>query len=255
MVHRLAILPVGIVLILTACASSPDPPSTDGEETVAWARSMLDRGKNSAAVDELEKLVLNYPDKDFSDEAQFLLGKAHMAMKEYILAENAFRMLLSSYPGSRYREEAELGIALCYVRQAPKYQLDQTATLSGVRSLEMFIEDHPGSALIPDALSELRECKDRLARKILDAGRFYLKRGRLNSARVYFDQVREEYPDTRSALMSRFFAAKCYEKEGDSAKAALGYSTLLGEIGDDDQLREELVESLSSVREELDGDG
>ncbi len=204
MTHRLTAICAGIVLILAACASSPDPPSIEGKETVAWARSMLDRGKNNVAADELEKLVLNFPDKDFSDEAQFLLGKAHIAMKEYILAENAFRMLLNSYPGSRYRDDAEFGIAICYVRQAPKYQLDQTATLSGVRTLEMFIEDHPGSALISDALGELRECKDRLARKILDAGKFYLKRGRANSARVYFDRVREEHPDTRSALVARF---------------------------------------------------
>lgn len=243
-----------LLLWLGACASSPDPPQIQGSETVAWAQAVMARGHHRAAAVELEKLVLNYPDRDFSDEAQYLLGQAHMEMREYILAENAFRMLLSSYPGSSFREQAELGIALCYTRQAPKHQLDQSATHSAVRAFERFLEDHPGSPYVPVALEELRKCRERLAEKLLEAGVFYLGRGRVKSAKIYLEQVRDEYPDTRMAVESRYYLAKCIEKEGDHQRAALGYSTLLSELDDDDPLRSELSESLSKVRKKLAGD-
>ena len=225
-----------------------------GPETIDWARAVMRQGHHKAAARELEKLVLNYPDREFSDEAQFLLGQAHTALKEYILAENAFRLLLSSYPGSAFRVEAELGIALCYVRQAPKHQLDQSATKSAVRALERFVEDHPGSPLIPTALAELRNCRERLALKLLDAGVFYLGRGRIASAKIYLEEVRDDYPDTRSSLEARYHLARCMEKEGDYARAALGYSTLLSELEDEDPLREKLADSLASVRKKLEPD-
>jgi outer membrane assembly lipoprotein YfiO len=243
-----------LLLWLGACGSSPDPPQLQGPETVAWAQSVMARGHNKAAAAELEKLVLNYPDREFSDEAQYLLGQAHMEMREYILAENAFRLLLSSYPGSSFREQAELGIALCYAKQAPQYQLDQSATHSAVRAFERFIEDHPGSPYLSVALEELRRCRERQAEKLLKAGIFYLRRGRVESAKIYLDQVRDEYPDTRMAVESRYYVAKCIEKEGDNHRAALGYSTLLSELDDDDPLRGELAESLSKVRKKLSSD-
>ena len=216
---------------------------------------MLSKGQYRVAADELEKLVLNFPDKEWSDEAQFLLGTAHMEMEEYILAENAFRILLASYPSSNYVDDAEFGIALSLAERAPNYRLDQTATESAIRALERFIEDYPSSELIPAARSELTDCKERFARKLLRAARHYLKRRRVKSARIYLEEIIERYPDSRSALQARLYLAECEERIGELQEAALGLADLLQDLKDDDPLAEEVAAKLSDIREKIEKEG
>ncbi len=239
------------LVYLVSCGSTPQPPAGDGAETVEWARSIMTSGHYRAAADELDKLVLNFPDREFSGEAQYLLGEAHMAMKEFILAESAFRMLLNSYPGSPYRDDAELGIAICFARQASRYQLDQTATGSAVRALERFMEDNPRSPLLPTARAELYDCRERLALKLLDTARHYFKRKRYDSARLYLDEVRATYPSTKSAIEARFLEAKCEEKQGELERAAVEYAELLDALDENDPLSEEVAKSLREIRKKL----
>ena len=237
--------------LLVACGSAPDPPAQAGAETVLWAKRMIATGHQRVAADELEKLVLNFPDTDWADEAQYLLGTAHMKMREYILAENAFRMLLSSYPGSEYVDDAEFGIALSLSELAPDYRLDQSDTQSAIRAFERFIEDYPSSDLIPAARTELLECRERLARKLLRAARHYLKRHRVKSARIYLEEIRERYPQTQSALQARFYEAECDERAGELRDAAIGLADLLQDLDDDDPLSEKAEAKLSDIRETL----
>ncbi|MBN1426128.1 outer membrane protein assembly factor BamD [Candidatus Fermentibacteria bacterium] len=236
------------IALIAGCASAPKPPSKDGAEIVAWAKAMLAREHYRAVVNELERLVLNFPDQPFSDEAQFLLGEAHMGLNEYILAENAYRLLIDSYPGSQYRDDAELAIAMCYSRQTTNHRLDQSSTVLAERALVQFIEDHPGTPLIPHALQELRLVRERLARKLLEAARFYLRRGRIDSARVYLDQIEQRYPDSTAALEARYLRGRCHEKEGNLHEAAQEYVSLLDDLPQSDSLRTEVVRRLADVR-------
>jgi outer membrane assembly lipoprotein YfiO len=235
------------------CSSAPDPPVSGGAETVAWAKALIAKGQYRPVVDQLERLVLNFPDREFSDEAQFLLGEAHMGLKEYILAESAFRMLIDGYPGSSYRDDAELAIAICYVRQTPNHHLDQSGTVSAERALQQFIEDHSNSPLVPQAMEELREVRERLALKLLDSARFYFKRGKVDAARIYLSQIEERFPGTRTALEARYVRGQCDEKEGDLQGAVREFTALLDELPAVDPLRDEILEHLSGVRSELEG--
>lgn len=236
------------IALAGGCASAPKPPSTAGTDVVAWAKAMLARDQFRAVVSELERLVLNFPDQPFSDEAQFLLAEAHMGLEEYILAESAYRLLVDSYPGSPYRDDAELAMAMCYARQTTNHHLDQSATLSAERALVQFIEDHPGNPLLPRARDELRTVRERLARKLLDAARFYLRRGRIDSARVYLAQIEQRYPDSATALEARYLRGRCHEKKGDLREAAQEYVSLLDDLPQSDSLRDEVLRRLADVR-------
>jgi len=220
---------------------------------VAWAKALLAKGHYRPVVDQLERLVLNFPDREFSDEAQFLLGEAHRGLDEYILAESAYRMLIEGYPGSSYRDDAELAIAVCYSRQATNHRLDQSGTLSAERALQQFIEDYPSSPLVPSAMEELRSVRERLALKLLDSARFYYRRGKVKAARIYLDQIEERYPSSRTALEARYLQGRCDEKEGDLQGAIRKFTALLDELPTVDPLRDEILEHLSGVRRELEG--
>jgi outer membrane assembly lipoprotein YfiO len=210
-------------------------------------------GHYRPAAEELERLVLNFPDQGFSDQAQFLLGEAHMGLGEYLVAESAFRMLIDSYPASQFRDDAELAIALCYARQSVNHRLDQSSTVAAERALEQFVEDHPNGLLVPRAQQELRHVRERLSLKLLDSARFYLKRGRTEAARVYADQIMERYPSSHAALEARFLRGRCAEKDGNAQEAAIEYAALLEDLPAADPLRNEALERLSEIRSKLDG--
>lgn len=248
-----AALLAAATLIAAGCASTPDPPASSGADTIAWAKRLLAAGEYRPVIEELERLVLNYPDREFSDEAHYLLGEAHMGQKEYLLAESAFRMVIDGYPGSSYRDDAQLAIAICYARQAPNHRLDQTSTVSAERELERFIEDYPSSPLVPQAMEELGAVRERLASKLLDAARFYLKRGRIQAAQVYINQVEARYPTSRAAVEARYLRGRCLEKQGSLQEAAKEFGDLLDALPQNDPLREEVLARLSGVRAKLAG--
>ncbi len=249
-----AIVLLGLVGVLR-CTSAPSIPAQAGEDTVAWARGALAAGHYRAVVRELERLVLNYPDRPFSDEAQYLLGEAHMGLEEYILAEDAFRMVLDAYPASPWRDDAELGIARALARRVKNRRLDQSSTVSAERALQRFLEDHPSSPLVPEARRELREVQERLAQKLLDSARFYFRRGKTVSARIYLSQVIERYPSSRGALEARFLRGQAAEREGDLGSAANEYQALLDDLPPGDGLRERVMDRLRMLRRKAEGAG
>ncbi len=65
----------------------------------------------------------------------------------------------------------------------------------------------------------MAEVRTRLATKLADAGRLYLKLRLPGPARVYFRRVLNEYADTAAAGEARFGLALCEAQQGRRAAA------------------------------------
>jgi outer membrane protein assembly factor BamD len=216
----------GSLLVVVACASTP-PVATDAVSQYEIASRLIAEGEPKAAAVEYQKLLYNYPESVWADEAQMGLAEAYYQSEQYILAEAAYRRLIELHPSGQLAPKAQAMIGLSLLQRARKAELDQEMTWRAKSHLERFLQSHPDHPSSQEAREGLAECLDRLAEKDFKNGRFYLKIGRMDAARRYFERVLRDYPDTRWAAEALFGRAESWRHEGDTDAAVADYHLLI----------------------------
>ncbi len=215
-----------VLLVLAACASTP-PQARDASSQYELAQQLLDDREFDKAIVEFQKLLFNYPESVWADEAQMGLGKAYFESGQYLLAEMAYKRVLELYPDKPAAPEADAMIGLALLERTRKAGLDQEMTWRAKSHLERFLRTYPDHSSAPKVREALVECLDRLAEKDYKNGRFYLKIGRPDAARRYFERVLTDYPGTHWAAEALLGRAECNRHEGDLDAALRDYKMLV----------------------------
>lgn len=137
------------------------------------------------------------PQGRWADAALLGLGQCAEALFDYDLAIKKYKELLSKYPRSELRAEAESHIAACINRREPKPNKTETDSEEARARLEAAREDEKLGDLDLDmvALEENEKLlTNRLAEKRYDQAIFYQKNGHYRAAEVYFELIKQRYP-------------------------------------------------------------
>ena len=83
-------------------------PKDPGNDRVLYqlARAHEQGGELEVALKTLDRLVQEYPDTKFHDEAQFRRGEMLFATRDYVKAEKAFSTVLNDYSRNLYHERS-----------------------------------------------------------------------------------------------------------------------------------------------------
>lgn len=216
-----------LLLIAFGCKSYNVRPDLSAEDRFSLAKRMYKNEDFFDAKNQFKIITLNNPGATFVDEAQYYLADCHLHLKEYILAADEFSRLTRLYPRSQWVDDAQFKTAYCEFKLSPKPALDQTYTVKAVESLQRFIEDYPGSDLIPEAERLLKTCRRKLAQKEYKAGALYRKLGDHNGAFVYFDSVTNHYYDTKFAEPATYWKGESLFKLKRMSEARQAFEDLL----------------------------
>lgn len=179
-------------------------PAASAEALFARAKEHFDRRKYIDAMEGFKDVVYNHPGTRLAAEATFFLGECYYRTKDYQAAVDEYTRLLDDYPSSNFVDRAQYMIASAYFKQSPHYALDQKETTERARTaIEKFLDAYPQSPLVPEARELKKKIEEKLAHKEYDAGRLYLKMKNIKSARIYFNYVLTNYPETIWAAKSR----------------------------------------------------
>lgn len=155
-------------------------------------------------------------------------------------AQYKYRDFINRYPTSEFADYAMLRIAMCSFKQMERPDRDQAKTREALEKFDDMLRAHPKSALRPEAEARRQDTLNRLARHEHMVARFYIKRGshasavqRLNylidtyanyddragafydlgtalthlgrhgEARLYFERVLTEFPDSEYAQSAK----------------------------------------------------
>jgi outer membrane protein assembly factor BamD len=171
------------------------------------------------AVEILEGFIRANPGASLIPQAKMRLGDARYEMDDFALARAEYEDIVRDYPSSPFVEEARWKIVRCWYASVHAYDRDPTETEQTVQLAELFLRDFASSKYAPEAQKVLADCRDRLARREFETGRFYEKRRRPRSALIQYQFVANHYAETiwgRKALL-RLGEIHRERKENDQA--------------------------------------
>jgi len=165
---------------------------------------VLIRGSNfDKAIETYRQVINNQPFSDLSAEAQYRIGLCYMKLELYEEASTEFQKVIDYYPSSKWTAEAACGTAQCKYNQILPSEYDKTAIDDAILKFQYFLRNHPDSARAEEARAKLSELKELAAEHEFKIGMYYHRFLKYESARMYFNAITRDYPETQWAQKAR----------------------------------------------------
>ncbi len=84
------------------------------EESYSEAFNLLKLGKHDLSVSKFRSFLVNHPSSQYADNAQYWLGEAFYAKRDFAAAVREYKLLLSEYPDSGKTSHAQLKLGYSY---------------------------------------------------------------------------------------------------------------------------------------------
>ena len=224
-------------LIITSC-SSTKPEEVDLQKQFDRAMNYLEKKRYMRAQEEFNSVAIRGLHTDLGDDAQFYLGESYFLNKEYILAIAEYDRLIRRMGFSEYVQKARWRICQCYVEQSPKYYHEQSSTERALSKLQEFLDDYPNTEFHEEALTTITNMRNKLATKLYESGRLYVKMEEYASAIITYEDLLANYYDTELVDDAHLQIVKCHALAGEIEKAVDYLANNRKQFSNDDQLAE-----------------
>ncbi len=205
-------------LIITSC-SSTKPVDEDLQVQYDRAMNFLEKKRYLRAQEDFNNVAIRGLHTDLGDDAQYYLGESYFLNKEYVLAISEYDRLIRRMGFSEFVQKARWRICQCYVEQSPKYYHEQSSTERALSKLQEFLDDYPNSEYHEEALETITEMRNKLATKLYESARLYIKMEEYESAIITYEDLLTTYYDTEWVDDAHFQIVKCHTLSGDFDKA------------------------------------
>ncbi|MBD3392133.1 MAG: outer membrane protein assembly factor BamD [Chitinivibrionales bacterium] len=171
------------------------------------------------------------------DSILYYLGMAHLQSRSANEAKLEFERLINDFPNSPFAEEAAFRIGHCSYLSSNPPARDQSTTRDAIRELTNFLDRHPESALADSAKKYLHKSREKLAEKAFNTARFYEKIDKYEAAVVYYRALIDEYPESEYVMESRLATARCLARVARAVEARDELTAILAEEPDEETAR------------------
>jgi len=235
---------LALAVLVGACASggAKKPPTGTPEPD----KFLFDRGSENlgrkrwiVAREYFRQLVDSYPQSKYRADAKLGIGDTYMgerSAESYVLAINEFREFLNFYPTSPRAHYAQFKLAMAHFNQMRSPMRDQTETRDAIRELQAYITKYPGQELIGEAKQKLREAKDRLDEWDLGVAEHYYRIKWYPGAVGRLEPLIKNDPEFTGRDKAYYLLASSYEKVKQPARALPYYERIVNEFDRSDYL-------------------
>ncbi len=182
----------------------------------------------------LKKLLKDYPESAYADDALFEEGRTWVMLQRYDEAIEAYKQMPYSYPNSKYASKSLLNAGLAYYN---KGELDNASV-----TYKQVVDDYPGTEDARSAMLALKnisieqnsvhdyiayakekgaadmEVQEQDSLNFLAAEKLYIG-GKYEQAISAFEAYSKQFPKGVYILESYFYMADAYMQTGNSARA------------------------------------
>jgi len=174
----------------------------------------LDKKNYSIAVKHFDAIQQNYPYSSWATNAQLMEGFTEYRRNNYTEAISQLDRFIALHPASKDVSYAYYLRALCYYEQIADISRDQKGTQEAMGALQEVVNRFPDSAYARDARLKVDLCRDHLAGKEMDIGRYYEKQHFYAAAIGRFQRVVDDFQTTNHVAEALSRLTEIYLKLG-----------------------------------------
>lgn len=149
-----------------------------------------------SAIHMFEKIIEHNPKGPFAADAQIKIADCYLKLKKFDSAIENYEKLIENYRDSAWVGYAKFQIPLCKMederRQARNYGLLSEAE----DGFEDYIANNPRGPLVEDSQKRIREIHTAKGEREFNVAEFYLRRKKPKAAKVYYELVINDFPET-----------------------------------------------------------
>jgi outer membrane protein assembly factor BamD len=201
----------------------------------------LNRRRWLVAREFFRELIDTYPQSRYRADAKLGIGDTYLgeaSAESYVLALNEFREFLAFYPTHDRVDYAQYKLGMTHFYQMSGADRDQTETREAIRELTLFVERNPSSALLDEGKQRLREAKDRLSQYEYNVGYHYFRSRWYPGAVDRFKVLLERDPEFTRRDSVYFYLGESFIKVGRPAEALPYFDRLVKEFEQSEHLVE-----------------
>ncbi|MDE2027637.1 MAG: outer membrane protein assembly factor BamD [Candidatus Omnitrophica bacterium] len=159
-----------------------------------WAQVAL--GSDDRVIEILNKVIKNAPYGKYAAISEYKIGLYYKEKGQYQDARDEFEKTMNDYPNSEWAQAAKFQIAMADTARASDAQHEQKVSSIALDEFKDFVKSHPDSELTPEAKEQMAKLKDMKAHNDFIIAQFYQKQKKFKAARIYYQQVVDNYADT-----------------------------------------------------------
>jgi outer membrane protein assembly factor BamD len=221
------------VLLLNGCGDS-DKDKNNGpvlpvEVLYNNGLDALNARRYTSAGDQFNTLEQNYPFSSWAVNAQIMQAYSQYLQNKYTDSIATLDRFIQLHPVHRDIAYVYYLRALCYYEQIADIQRDQKGTEQAMAALQEVVTRFPNSGYANDARLKIDLCRDHLAGKEMEIGRYYEKQHLYQAAIGRFQRVVDDYQTTNHvpealARIVEVYLALGLRDEAKKTAAVLGYN-------------------------------
>jgi len=186
----------------------------------------LNRKDYGVAVTQFDAVQQNYPYSPWAVNAQLMDGYAEYLRNHYTDAVAQLDRYVQLHPASKDTAYAYYLRALSFYEQIADVQRDQKGTQEAMVALQEVVNRYPDSAYGRDSRLKIDLCRDHLAGKEMEVGRYYEKQQLYAAAIGRFQRVVDNYQTTNHVPEALHRLTEIYLKLGLTDQARKTASVL-----------------------------
>ncbi|UCD54760.1 MAG: outer membrane protein assembly factor BamD [Candidatus Omnitrophota bacterium] len=155
------------------------------------------------AIEIFRTVRKNAPFGEYADQAQFMIAQCYKKSEQYDEAKEAFQELIDEYPHSILADKAEYEAAQCTYLASLNPDYDQELTEDAIKEFKKIAKSKENSHASKEAEDALFLLEDKKAQSLFNIAKFYEKQKHYRSARIYYEEVLEEYSWSSFAKLAR----------------------------------------------------
>ncbi len=173
-----------------------DPSNTPVETLYNNGVDALNAKRYATATKQFDNVEQYYPYSSWATNAQLMHGYSEYLQNHYSEAIPVLDRFIQLHPTNRDIAYAYYLRALSYYEQIADIQRDQKGTQQAMTALQEVSNRFPDSAYARDAQLKVDLCRDHLAGKEMEIGRYYEQQHLYTAAINRFQRVVDDYQTT-----------------------------------------------------------
>ena len=219
-----------LLFLGTSCSSKKTVKTTppfEPESALTQANDKIKGGLYEEAREILSNIKAQDSTGKYAALAQIRTGDSYFEEGLYEEAAVEYEQFLRMHPHHKYAYYAQYQLAMGYYRRIKTPDVSYSLAQNALEEFNKLLKNYPRNPYISIAENRIKTCERTLAEYEFYVGEFYFKKGSYAAAASRFNDMLQNYPDSKKEPEALYYLGLSYKNMDEQNKALTVLSSLI----------------------------